>query len=313
MAVAMAYRGAPGQRRMSSRTPSRLLAVLALVGTYLIFQLLFNPDKHASPEEVADDGSYANFLSQKARSLASSLDFSKHIHGRLAAVEERSLEEQQAILARPAATPPTEEELSARANVRIHAPHEAVRLCPDCDCLVAGAYASSPAFAVPVAKLDLLRERIRSSGSFHTRSVLRYLMHHIPLSSSLDGLFLKDSTIADSLILQFTCPDSLISFNFTGLALDKPTQYLYTRTGPAGRLKTWEQRRPYMDRQVNTLHDFQKLVQADGYEGGVPADARQLMWIVVEDDVSMEPGLERLLRESGIRMSTHVEMASNTD
>ena len=299
MAVAMAYRSPSGSRRLSTRIPPRLVAVVALVATYLVFQLVFTSNAESTAEQ--DDGSYSEFLSQKARSLAHSLDFGKQLHKRPSALDERSLEEQQAVFAQPAPPPPSPEELAARANTRVYSPDEIVRLCPDCDCLVAGAYAADPAFAVPVTRLDPLRERIKTTNSFHTRSVLRYLLHHIPLSSSIDGIFLKDTTIATLLTQQFTCPDSLISFNFTGLVLDRPTQYVYTRTGPAGRLKTWAQREPYMQRHVDTLHKFQELVEAEGYEHGVPADARQLMWVLVEDDSGTEPGLERLLRDSGIR------------
>lgn len=188
-----------------------------------------------------------------------------------------------------------------RAAARIHPTSEAVRLCPTCNCSREGAYANDPAFAIPLPTIENLRMQIEERGSFSTMGTLRYLLHHIPLASSLQGLWLPGDVAAGLLKQQLTCPDAIISFNFTGLALDKPTQYIYTRTGPGGRLKTWTDREPYMRRHVETFRDFQEIVATEGYEDGVSMQSRQFLWIMVEDAASIDPGQEKLLRNSGLR------------
>lgn len=315
---------------MSRRNSSRVLALAGLATTFLVCKAFFASSSVPARGSSSNLGGtppeamgvpYADFLGQKARSLASSWDLGKHISGKLGALDHRQLQRDdeedsplrfqeqrqrgggRVVAEDEASRPPSEEELQRTANRRVHEPHEPVRLCPECDCLVAGSYAASPSFAVPVPKLEPLRDQILSTrgAAFNTRSVLRYLLHHIPLSSTLDGLFMKDSAISMLLTQQFTCPDALIAHNFTGLSLDKPTLWVYTRTGPAGRLRTWDKREPYMQRHVETIKQYNLLIEREGHLDGSKAQDKQLMWVLVEDDAGTEPGLETLLRESGIR------------
>lgn len=264
---------------------SRVLALLAVLTTYLIFHLLYVDGSALDSSVHSADVEYADFVAQKTHAPLEKSRFTKLVNTWLGAGES------------------TEEEMLADAGKRVHTPRHPVRLCPTCDCKTVGAFLADPAFAIPVPPVAKLREQIRDTGSFSTRSSLRYLLHNIPLAASLRGVFLQETTVAKQLSQHYTCPDSLISFNFTGLALDKPTQYVYTRTGSGGRLKTWADRKPYMQRHVDMLHGHTDLVSVEGYEGGIPAEARQLVWIIVEDAVKIEPGLEKLLHASGIRMS----------
>ena len=178
--------------------------------------------------------------------------------------------------------------------------HIPVRLCPDCKCDVAGSYATSSSFSVPVPALESIRASINTSKSFHNRSLLRYLLHHIQLQSTLAGLFIADESISWLLTNHFTCPDNLIAFNFNRLTLDKPTSYIYTRTGPGGKLSQWTERGRYMQRHVDVIKEYQNLVLTEGFLDGLRGDERQLLWIVVEDDANLEPKMEQLLQDSGI-------------
>ena len=190
MAGSLVFRRSSGQRRFISRFPSRIIALVGLVGTCIMFQLSIAEGRTSVAEE--DKGSYSEFLGRKARSLAQTFALTKH---------SRDLGDGQAVFARPAiaAPMPTPEEVAARDNWRTHSPDEVVRLCPACDCTVAGFYTADPSFTVPISKVQYLRDHLQSTGSFQTRSMLRYLLHHIPLSSSLDGLFLKNNTVATML------------------------------------------------------------------------------------------------------------------
>jgi hypothetical protein len=175
-----------------------------------------------------------------------------------------------------------------------------VKLCRECQCDVPGSYAASKAFSLPVPSIDELRSIITKKRTFNTPALLRYLLRTLLLQTTLDGIFLSDNAISQLLANHFTCPDVLISYNFEGLELDKPTSYIFTRTGAGGKLPEWKDRGRYLGRQAKTINKFLDLVHYKGYADGAKADDRQLIWLVVEDDSKMEPQLELLLRDSGI-------------
>jgi hypothetical protein len=177
---------------------------------------------------------------------------------------------------------------------------EPVRICKECKCDVPGSYAASKAFFLPVPTTDKLRSVITKTRSFHEPALLRYLSHTILLQSTLEGTFLNENAISELLTNHHTCPDALIAFNFEGLQLDRPTSYIYTRTGPGGKLADWTDRGKYMARQAKTINKHIDMVNRDGYLDGSKAHDRQLLWLVVEDESKMEGKLELLLRESGI-------------
>jgi hypothetical protein len=194
---------------------------------------------------------------------------------------------------------PTDSKLSEAEDKEL-ALSEPVRLCRECRCDIPGSYAASKAFSLPVPTVEKLRSVITKTRSFNEPALLRYLLHNILLRSTLDGTFLNDNAISELLTNHYTCPDALIAFNFEGLQLDRPTSYIYTRTGSGGKLADWKERERYMARQAITMSEFMDLVEKEGYADGTKADARQLLWLVVEDASQMEGRLELLLRKTGI-------------
>lgn len=312
--------------RRGSRTP--LVAILSVAGTILFFRYAFssnpvNYDPSASPNGFSVNASYNEYLGGKARLLAEQLVMNK---GPLAAnsrnnANKGSSSSEDSYDGRRLPVKKYNNEVSneggdwapiKNANgggidpVEFYGSNDIsgpVRLCPDCDCTTPGAYANSPAFFTPVPTLEALRKQIsKNEGTnWNSPGMLRYLLHKIQLHSVLEGLFLTDEAVAWLLTNQFTCPDMLISYNFTGLAMDKPTSYIYTRTGPGGKLAKWTDRAMYMERHVGVIHEYEKLVKEEGFLDGAKDKDRQLLWLVVEDESQMEPGMEELLRASGIR------------
>lgn len=319
--------------RRGSRTP--LVALLSIAGTILFFRYAFSvPDNYSDGSSSSDaagnvygDGSkynasnsYNEYLGAKARMLAEQLVMKQAANGassgassgrgRLSSVKgsgngkkndyfnEDDDEEDQWAPVKDHGT--GIDPVSFYGSSDIEGP---VRLCPDCDCTTPGAYASSPGFYTPVPPLPELRKQISKKGGTNWNSVgmLRYLLHSIQLHSVLEGLFLTDESVAWLLTNHYTCPDMLISYNFTGLVLDRPTSYIYTRTGPGGKLSKWSDRAMYMERHVGVIHEYEQLVKDEGFLDGAKDTDRQLLWLVVEDESQMEPGMEELLRASGIR------------
>lgn len=269
------------ERHPERATVTRILALLAVVGTLLLYSILsLDGQPKTSPSSKSSAGAVPADGWPLDGQTISKLAYDWLGIGPSSHASQYSAE---------------------RAGARVHLTGEAVRLCPACNCSQEGAYVRDQSFAVPVPTVEDLRSRIEETGSFGTVSTLRYLLHEIPLASALHGLWLTGNVSTGLLQQQFNCPDSIISYNFTQLALDKPTQYVYTRTGPSGRLKTWADRRQYMQRHVEMLRSFKESVDTEGYEGGVPSGDRQQLWIVVEDSATIEPGLEELLRNSGLR------------
>jgi uncharacterized membrane protein len=331
--------------RRGSRTP--LVAVLSIAGTILFFRYAFNvPETYvdgslggAGPAGFSNNASYNEYLGGKARLLAEQLVMNKAAsanananaggaaaYGRAKAFEADKYGSSSSSSSRQGVSddgdswaPIKEKERGIIDPVEFYGSSDIegpVRLCPDCDCTSPGAYANSPAFFTPIPALDTLRTQIskKSGTNWNSPGMLRYLLHKIQLHSLLEGLFLTDEAVAWLLTNQFTCPDMLISYNFTGLVLDRPTSYIYTRTGPGGKLAKWADRAMYMERHVGVIHEYEDLVKKEGFLDGAKDDDRQLLWLVVEDESQMEPGMEELLRASGIRACTSTTfLATLTD
>lgn len=315
--------------RRGSRTP--LVALLSVAGTVLFFRYAFSAP--ATYEAAAVNGfsanaSYNEYLGGKARLLAEQLVMNKGLAAAKAAgssLEDGNYDGRRLPVKKynsevdkeDGEWAPIKEKGNGINPVEFYGSNDIegpVRLCPDCDCTTPGAYANSPAFYVPVPTLSKLRTQIsRKEGTnWNSPGMLRYLLHKIQLHSVLEGLFLTDEAVAWLLTNQFTCPDMLISYNFTGLVMDRPTSYIYTRTGPGGKLSKWTDRAMYMERHVGVIHEYQDLVKKEGFLDGAKDSDRQLLWIVVEDESQMEPGMEELLRASGIRRSMQCPRGSGS-
>lgn len=173
-------------------------------------------------------------------------------------------------------------------------------LCPSCynaSVEETGSYATSPDFSS--AQL-LSRDQVRST---HTSlpTIKRYLLHHIVLQHLFDKSWMGMESTNEILLNYFTQPDHLLAYSFGDLHLDVPTTYMYTRTGPGGKLANVDRRIHSLSRHVDTLDGFQELVREKGYIDGTDASARQILWIVIEDAARIDMKVAEFLKESGHR------------
>lgn len=168
-------------------------------------------------------------------------------------------------------------------------------LCPSCNqtanATEAGTYATAQDFSrVPLPSRDEARSRYASLAGRK-----RYLLHHIVLMSIMDKTWMNAESTAEIFKNYFSRPDDLLSLSFDGLDLDKPTTYMYTRTGPGGKLHEITNRVHHLDRHGKTLVQFQDLITEKGYLDGQPKDSRQIIWIVIEDDATIDPRISEYL------------------
>lgn len=178
-------------------------------------------------------------------------------------------------------------------------------LCPSCNstsnATETGIYATADDFSkVPLSSQAEIRSNYASLAAKK-----RYLLHHIVLKSIMDKTWMNAEATADLFKNYFTRPDDLISLSFEGLDLDKPTTYMYTRTGPGGKLHDITKRVHHLSRHGDTLQDFQTLVEEKGYLDGKPKDSRQVLWIVIEDEGIIDPRVSEYLESIGQRESQY--------
>lgn len=181
-------------------------------------------------------------------------------------------------------------------------------LCPSCNAsAVPGQYAVMPDFSiVPVPSAF----EARSNRATHA-STARYLLHNIVLREVVDKVWLSDKTATALYTTYFTQPDALLSYNFRGLRLDVPTAYMYTRTGPGGKLTDVATRKRYFQRHIDSINEFGPLVKDKGYIDGAQHRDRQLLWIIVEDAAKLDPKLAAFLQESKLREYSSLMVCSD--
>lgn len=173
-------------------------------------------------------------------------------------------------------------------------------ICPECDCSVPGYYSLSPRFSTP---LPTLAETRKASAT--KRTIKRYLLSEISHYMWMHPVFTPPTALAPLFQSFFTCPDNLIRLNFNGLEYGKPTTYMYTRTGDGGRLKANERRLRYFQRHIDTLIEYNRIVELEGFFDGAKAQDRQLIWILIEDGEHLNEDLNSLLSSTGLREYTH--------
>jgi hypothetical protein len=168
-------------------------------------------------------------------------------------------------------------------------------LCPTCICSSLGSYLASTWISEPPT-LNFLKSHKATERDF-----AKYLSHHVFLRSQSDPVAMPEQARTSLLNKYITCPDSLFSFSFKRLKLNLPTAYAFTRTSGHGRLGASEKRIRYLSRHADTIKEYYKLVEMEGYQDGVRASDRQLLWLVIEDDDHINPDIARWLLSSGIR------------
>ncbi|KAK9898578.1 glycosyltransferase family 43 protein [Cystobasidium minutum MCA 4210] len=168
-------------------------------------------------------------------------------------------------------------------------------ICPECDCTIPGYYSLSPRFSSPLPSLD----EARKPGATK-RTIKRYLLSEISHYLWMNPVFLPPTALAPLFQSFFTCPDNLIRLNFKGLEYGKPTTYMYTRTGDGGRLKANERRLRYFQRHIDTLKEYNRIVELEGFFDGAKAKDRQLIWILIEDNDHLNEDLNNLMNSTGL-------------
>lgn len=128
-------------------------------------------------------------------------------------------------------------------------------------------------------------------------------------------IWLSWETAGKLLINYFTHPDTLLAYSFEGLRLDTPTLYMYTRTGPGGKLADTTKRIKYFSRHVDAVRGYEALIAEKGFLDAVPVHSRQLIWIVVEDNAQIDMQLAQYLKNTSIRMSRllSIKITDQTD
>lgn len=114
-------------------------------------------------------------------------------------------------------------------------------------------------------------------------------------------IWLSWETAGKLLVNYFTHPDVLLAYSFKGLRLDTPTLYMYTRTGPGGKLADTTKRIKYFSRHVEAVRGYDELIAEKGFLDGVPPKNRQLLWVVVEDNAQIDLQLAEYLKNTSIR------------
>lgn len=171
------------------------------------------------------------------------------------------------------------------------------RICPTCNCSETGSYLLSP-WNGQLPTLDYLNSPHATKHDF-----AQYLSHHLFVQSQADPVPVPETSRIGLLNKFLACPDSLFSFSFTRIKLRLPTAYAFTRTSGHGRLGASDKRIRYLARHADTIKEYYRLVETEGYRDGTAAKDRQLLWIVIEDDDHINPEIAKWLIASEIRRS----------
>lgn len=171
------------------------------------------------------------------------------------------------------------------------------QMCPECNTTQPGSYLASASFS----KVDIPTRSEARRSKPESPSVARYLLHHIVIEPVMHKIWLSWETAGKLLVNYFTHPDSLLAYSFKGLQLDTPTLYMYTRTGPGGKLANVEKRIKYFSRHVEAVRAYDELIAEKGFLDGVSQRNRQLIWIVVEDNAQIDNELASYLKNTSIR------------
>ena len=167
-------------------------------------------------------------------------------------------------------------------------------ICADCVCQDAPTSAIE-ALAAGAAQPSLRREPITSESA---NGVGLYFFDKIVLDGLRHPAMLTEEIQQRAWATSLSCPDNTFAYNLIGLTPGLPTLYMYTRSGPGGRLAGI--RPKYFNRHVETIKDYQRAVQQRGHLDGTPADSRQLLWTVIEDSFTLNEDLLELLKSSGV-------------
>lgn len=167
-------------------------------------------------------------------------------------------------------------------------------MCDVCDCSTQPAALPSGAFT------------LRNAGDGPQHSDLASLVRKAVLDIQCKHVYSTRNKAFVSLRDIIRNPSSVMTWDLSRLDANKPTAYMFTKTAPVS--KVADRRPGYMERHVKTIHAFNEKLQnstEDGgweskYEDGTPADARQVLWIIVEDNGRIDDYVAATLAEGNI-------------
>lgn len=139
-----------------------------------------------------------------------------------------------------------------------------------------------------------------ASGISTVGQLGRYLAHQIMFSAALEDLLVPDDSREQLVKGYLSCPDSVLRYSFASLRWGSPTAYIFSRGSNTGRI-FGRYRFPYLKRHIGIFKEYSALVQQKGYPDGTDGASKQLLWIFIEDDLTIDPAIANMLDQSGLR------------
>jgi Glycosyltransferase family 43 len=169
------------------------------------------------------------------------------------------------------------------------APGQPSKLCDICDCSVSpGLYnpKESATKYLPRPNPDIVRP---VEGSINYNEYLRQTI--LDLYCTREHMTTAQTT---RLVRRTSAHfDQMASWNITGLDMDKPTIYMMTSTSPND--KTEDKRPQYFRRHARQMQRW--LDNRTDQEGNIDW---QILWVIVEDELDIDPELVRTIQRIGI-------------
>jgi len=178
------------------------------------------------------------------------------------------------------------------------ADYEGDLICPTSNCSEPGTFAPQLQWVDPVTVEDI------QAGTFTTSQLHKYIQQSIFTRAQQDPVPFPSAGRGQQLVNWLACPDTLFSASLAGLKPRIPTAYVFTRVAAAGgRLADVELRLAFLARHARTFKRYNEVTELEGHLDGTKAENRQLMWIMIEDGVAINPPTAKFLKDSGIRGS----------
>lgn len=144
-----------------------------------------------------------------------------------------------------------------------------------------------------------------ASSTGDLASDLHEYIHHLIRDSACQHVFTPIQAAANTLRRDLTPRTSLFGrrpmiyeTNLKSLRPGLPTQFVITKTGP--RSKISKKRPEYFDRLTRAMRENLDAVKKNGYRDGTPAEERQMLWIIAEDNDVIDPDVLQVFKHHDI-------------
>lgn len=159
-------------------------------------------------------------------------------------------------------------------------------ICPQCDETDMNGY----------ARLGLASS---IQGDTMNARLVRHLERELLLKSWQEPVFMSNDSALGLYRNYLSRPDEMLSLSVNNLTIEKPTMYIYTRTGPSSKAGQKGRYRGLAD-HGKSLWRHIRYTRERGFQDGTLASERQILWIVIEDNSRIDPQLTEVLQQSGI-------------